>query len=287
MLTVASAQRGGGGGGGGFGGGGFGGPGGGVGGGRGTQPPPDQDDRSRPSQDDTPTFRSRVTVVQVDAIVTDAAGNPVKGLTEKDFEVTEAGRSREITSFSAVDIPVPTEATSASGLESDSVTNANPPGRTYLIALDEVDPQNAVRARHFLHEFIEKHFGPSDIAGVSLTGRGLVASAQDFTSNKRLVLEAIDKFSGSFNDFDNMLATNLSEGGASCAPPPQRGLTGVPGDTSATAPGCEAPTSAPGAPGAKAAVSTSDSRQLGSSLRRLTEFLAKLPGRKVMLYVGE
>jgi VWFA-related protein len=284
MVTLTSAQRGGGGG---FGGGGFGGGAGGVGGARGA-PPPDQDER-RPKQDDTPTFRSRVTIVQVDALVTDAAGNPVTGLTEKDFEVSEAGQPREITSFSAVDIPVPTASPATGvGIEGDMVSNVHPPGRTYLIALDEVDPTNAVRARHFLREFIEKNFGPNDIAGVSLTGRGLTASAQDFTSNKRLILEAIDKFSGSFNDFDNMLASNLSEGGVPCGTPAQSGLGSAGSTSSSTSGGCgSTSTSTATPPAQKAAVSTSDSRQLGSSLRRLTEFLGKLPGRKVLLYVGE
>jgi len=246
-IAVAGAQRGGGGG---------------VGGAR-VVPPPDQEQRTRPKEDDTPTFRSRVTIVQIDAFVTDAAGNPVTGLTEKDFEVTEAGKPREITTFSAVDIPIPDDTTTGIGLESDMVTNGNPPGRTYLIALDEVDPQNAVRARHFLRQFIEKQFGPADIAAVSLTGRGLAASAQDFTGNKRLILEAIDKFSGSFNDFANMLASSLSECASLCSSPDA------------------------GSIGTKAPISSSDSRQLGSSLRRLTEFLGKLPGRKVLLYVGE
>jgi VWFA-related protein len=275
MLTVASARQGAG-----------------LGGIR-NIPTPDQEEQTRPKQDDTPTFRSRVTVVQVDAIVTDAAGNPVKGLTEKDFEVTEAGQPRTITSFSAVDIPVlTTESTPGLGVESDMATNGNPPGRTYLIALDEVDPQNAVRARHFLRDFIEKHFGSYDIAAVALTGRGLASSAQDFTSNKRLILAAIDKFSGSFNDFDNMLGSSASEGGVQCGPPAQKqkGLGGVPGDSGTSGPKCDAPgggTRSPGAPGPKAAINTSDSRQLGSSLRRLTEFLGRLPGRKVLLYVGE
>jgi len=43
----------------------------------------------------------------------------------------------------------------------------------------------------------------------------------------------------------------------------------------------------PNTPGQKAAVSSSDSRQLASSLRLLTEFMARIPGRKVLLYVGE
>jgi hypothetical protein len=150
--------------------------------------------------------------VQIDALVTDAAGNPVAGLTQNDFEVSEGGKPRDITNFAAVDIPVPTAVTAGIGLESDMVTNGIPPGRTYLIALDEVDPQNALKARHFLRDFIEKNFGPNDVAGVSLTGRGFTSSAQDFTSNKRLILEAIDKFNGGFNNFDNMLSSSNSEG---------------------------------------------------------------------------
>jgi VWFA-related protein len=268
LIAVTDAQRGGGGG---LGGGGFGG-GAGVGGNRGN--PPDQDDATRPKQDDTPTFRSRVTLVQIDAIVTDADGNPVTGLGQKDFEVTEAGKPREITTFSAVNIPVPAEGTTGIGLESDMVTNGAEPGRTYMIALDEVDPANALRARRFLRDFIEQHFGPSDIAGVTLTGRGFAASAQDITNNKRLILEAIDKFNGSFNNFDNMLGSGSSESGAPICTAPAAGIQPV----GPAAAGCNT---------GQKGVSTSDSRQLGSSLRKITEFLAKLPGRKVLLYVGE
>jgi VWFA-related protein len=251
-ITVTGAQR--------AGGGGLG-AGGAVGGvvvgagGASSATPPDQEERSR-SKQEPPTFRSRITVVQVDAIVTDADGNPVTGLTAKDFEVSEAGQPRTITTFSALDLPMPTSATAGIGLESDMVTNGNPPGRTYLIALDEVDVQNALRARHFLRDFIEHNFGPNDVAAVSLTGRGLTSSAQDFTSNKRLLLEAIDKFSGTFLDFASLLDKSVSEG-------------------------------RDGGGGAKKPISTSDPRQLGSSLRRLTEFLARLPGRKVLLYIGE
>ena len=242
-IIVVDAQRGGGGGGG-VGGGGFGG--GGTGGGRGAAPaggrgavPQDPSTRSRTNQDDTPTFRSRVTLVQIDAIVTDAAGNQVTGLKEEDFEIREAGKPRDIITFAGVDIPVPTDGETGIGVESDMVTNGHPPGRTYLIALDEVGADRALRARNFLRQFIERNFGPSDVAAVTLTGRGLTSSAQDFTNNKKLILQAIDKYSGGFSEFDDK------------------------------------------------PLSSSDSRQLGSSLRRLTEFLATMPGRKVMLYIGE
>jgi VWFA-related protein len=239
VCDTATAQRGGGGGAGGGGalGGGQGG-GRGAGGGRGIPQPPDDGDRQQPDQ--TPTFRSTVTLVQIDAIVTGADGRPVSGLTADDFEIIEKGEPREITTFSAIDIPLPApETAGVPAVESDVRSNVGPPGRRYLIALDEVGPDRALRARQFLRDFIERYLGPNDVAAVALTGRGLADSGQDFTSNKRLILQAIDRFSGGFPEFE-----------------------------------------------AKA-IASSDSRQLASSLRRLTEFLATMPGRKVLLYVGE
>ena len=43
-----------------------------------------------------PVFRANMQLVSVDVIVRDGAGNVVRGLTEKDFEVTEDGKPEEI-----------------------------------------------------------------------------------------------------------------------------------------------------------------------------------------------
>ena len=242
--VAVDAQRGGGGGGGGFGGGGGGGRGGAgptgqLPGGRGAQPPTD-DQQRQPEQDQTPTFRSSVLLVQIDAIVTDASGKPVTGLTADDFEVLEQGKPRDVTTFAAVDIPfTPGTEEALPRVESDIKANTGSPGRTYLIALDETAPDRALRARQILRRFVERYMGPNDVAAVALTGRGLASSGQDFTGNKRLILQAIDKFSGGY-------------------------------------PGFDAP-----------AIQSSDGRQLASSLRKLTEFLATMPGRKVLIYIGE
>jgi VWFA-related protein len=103
-----------------------------------------------------------------------------------------------ITTFSAVDIPI--ERTAPAVRDADVLSNDGPPGRLYLIALDEVANDNALRTRHFLHDFIEQYFGPNDRAAVVLVGRGLSTSGQEFTGNTRLLLEAIDKFGGGFAD---------------------------------------------------------------------------------------
>lgn len=141
-----------------------------------------------------PTFRTGVEAVQLSVIVTDAKGNPVSGLAAGDFEIIENNIARPVTTFGAIDIPI--ERVDRSLGEPDVLSNERPPGRVYLIVLDQMEPEKALRSRHFLREFVQRFFGLNDTAAVVLTTRGLRASGHDFTSNPRLLLDAIDKFNG-------------------------------------------------------------------------------------------
>jgi Ca-activated chloride channel family protein len=58
------------------------------------------------AQEPRPQFSSRVQLVEVYASVTDAGGEPVTGLTQADFTVTEDGRPQEITTFAAGEFPL-------------------------------------------------------------------------------------------------------------------------------------------------------------------------------------
>src|SRR5262245_43392557 len=148
-------------------------------------------------QDQPPTFRASADAVQLSVIVTDEDGKPISGLTEDDFEILEDGKPRPITTFAAVDIPI--ERTERPVAENDVRSNDGPPGRVYVIALDQMGPDSALRARAFLRRFIEQYFGPNDTAAVILIAGGLRESGQDFTSNSALLLKAIDKFDGGVN----------------------------------------------------------------------------------------
>ena len=148
-------------------------------------------------QEPPPTFRQGVEAVQLSVIVTDSQGNPVSGLTADDFEILEDKVSRPITTFAAVDIPI--ERVERTVVETDVRGNDGPPGRLYVIALDQMAADSALRTRAFLRRFIEQYFGPNDTAAVVLTTGGLRESGQDFTSNPRLVLNAIDRFDGGIN----------------------------------------------------------------------------------------
>jgi VWFA-related protein len=142
----------------------------------------------------TPTFRTSATGVQISVVITDERGEPVAGLTQDDFEIVERGEPRSITTFSAIDIPM--ERADPEDDERDVLTNDRPPGRLYVIALDDMMPDAALRSRQFLRDFIERYFGPNDQAAIVLTTQGPADSGQEFTGNRRLLLNAIDRFSG-------------------------------------------------------------------------------------------
>jgi VWFA-related protein len=159
--------------------------------------------RGQAPQEPIPTFRQGVEAVQLSVIVTDKEGNPISGLTADDFEVLEDKASRPITTFAAVDIPI--ERVERTVVEPDVLTNDKPQGRLYVIALDAMSANSALRARAFLRQFIESYFGPNDTAAVVLTTGGLRDSGQEFTSNARLLLSAIDQFDGGTGDMSNRL----------------------------------------------------------------------------------
>lgn len=144
-----------------------------------------------------PTFRAGVEAVAVDAFVTDRAGNPVSGLSRDEFEITEDGKPQAITSFSLVDIPIERpEPIRLGSPEPDVVTNQGPEGRMFAIAVDEIRPEDALRSRAFLRRFLDEHFGPNDVGILVNIGRGRAIDTQDFTSNRRLLLAAVNRIQG-------------------------------------------------------------------------------------------
>lgn len=144
-----------------------------------------------------PTFRAQVQMIQVDAFVTDGAGNPVTNLRLEDFELLEDGKAQTISTFSEVNIPIDAPPPfSPTAPRADVATNGGRDGRFYVIAVDEIDPAMALRARYHLRRFIERHFDSNDVGVVVNVGRAGVSDAQDLTSDRALLLAAIDRLSG-------------------------------------------------------------------------------------------
>ncbi len=153
-----------------------------------------------PSDTPPPTFQVEINYVEVDAVVTDAQGNAVSDLTVDDFEVLEDGEPQEVTAFSLVNIPIerPERPLFAEApIEPDVQTNTETEGRIYLIVLDDlhIGFTRTVRVKQALRTFIEEHFGANDLAAVVYTS-GRTTAGQEFTNRRRLLLAAIDRFSG-------------------------------------------------------------------------------------------
>ena len=206
--------------------------------------------RAQQSTDAVPTFRTGVEAVAFEVFVTDAAGKAVTDLTVDEFELLENGKPQPITTFASTVIPIDPARGKVNTwpLPADVVTNAGPPGRTYIFALDEsIGGASVLRTRLFLRQFLERFFGANDLGAVVLVGRGLATDGQTFTSSAPLLLKAIDKFSGGFP----------GEPGA-----PQRSAAPIP---------------------SLHTIDPSTKRRL-STLKDLTLSLAKIPGRKTVLY---
>ncbi len=147
-----------------------------------------------------PTFQVEVNYVEVDAVITDAQGNVVTDLTVDDFEVREDGRLQEVTAFSLVNLPIerPERPLFAEApIEPDVQNNTAAEGRIYIIVLDDlhIGFTRTPRVKLALRAFIEENFGSNDLAAVVFTS-GRSTDGQEFTNNRRLLLAAVDRFSG-------------------------------------------------------------------------------------------
>jgi VWFA-related protein len=147
------------------------------------------------------TFQVEVNYVDVDVVVTDAAGNFVNGLGRDDFEILENGRPQKIDTFSMVEIPVekPVEFVhEGRPVPPDTQTNRKPfDGRVYVIVLDDLDV-SAMRStplKDAAKKFVREFMGANDLAAVVYTS-GRKDAGQEFTSNRELLLSSIDKFIG-------------------------------------------------------------------------------------------
>lgn len=154
-----------------------------------------------PAGPQTPTFRLNVENVEVDAVVTDRDGQFVRGLTKEDFQIFEDGKPQAISTFSIVDIPVehlqrPLYASAP--IEPDVKSNEQPfDGRIYVMVVDDLHTYfgRTPRVRAAAREFIQQHLGANDLMAVVHTA-GASDASQEFTSNRRLLLAAVDRTMG-------------------------------------------------------------------------------------------
>ena len=150
------------------------------------------------------TFKVEVNYVEEDVRVVDGSGNFVRGLKQEDFQVSRmAGRRRSKRSGWSTFAVRPARnplylGPEAMPIDPDVASNRQAlDGRLYLIVLDDyhVAPLRTQNARNLARRFLLEKLGPNDQAAVVVTS-GLLQATQEFTSNRRLLLEAVDRFTG-------------------------------------------------------------------------------------------
>lgn len=170
-----------------------------------------------------PQFRTGVNLVEVDVVVTDRSGAPVRGLRREDFEVTEDGKPVEVMTFSAVDVPAADPGATIPLLDRSGTSVAGndqaEDGRVLLIVLDDYhvsfDAGRAVTGRAIATRLVDR-MGPSDLVAVVATS-GRKTSQAEFTADKARLREAIKGF---------FPQSETGAGGIAAQPTPGMGGTG-------------------------------------------------------------
>lgn len=152
-------------------------------------------------QDPPPQFKTGIDVRQLDVVVLDRDGRPVRGLTAADFTVIENGRPQKIATLE--EVVVPAEETGPAEwmrtVAPDVKTNDLPlDGRLMVIVMDDAvtrDPQLVEPARRIGREIVAR-MGPSDLAAVVFTLQN--KKGQDFTADRSRLAAAVERFTTGF-----------------------------------------------------------------------------------------
>jgi len=146
--------------------------------------------------------RISVTLVQLDAVVTDSAGRQVTELGPRDFEVLEDGRKQQITRLSYIST---SEASSASPAPvRAAVDRRSPPEpvrplapgevkRTIAVVIDDLRMSlDSIRpTQDALRKLVDQEMEPGDLVAIIRTSGG-IGVLQQFTNDKRQLHAAID-----------------------------------------------------------------------------------------------
>ena len=141
-------------------------------------------------------------LIQIDVTVTDKNGKVVSGLTADDFEVFENGEKQTLSAASFMTKSIAGASVGGNAADSRQTGAGNTsmvsttPGsvrRTIAIVVDDLTMSfgSVYYARKALRKFVEEQMQPGDLVAIIRTA-GAVGALQQFTSDKRLLLSAID-----------------------------------------------------------------------------------------------
>src|SRR5262250_2279228 len=152
------------------------------------------------SSDSSAVLRATTHLVQVDVVVTDGSGRPIKNLKESDFSITEDGRSQKLAFFSFQEVKKLPQIQANTGLLPPHVTTNRPEfrhlsGPPIVLLLDGINTpvENQLMVRKEMLKFLADHFDSTMRVAVFAMGNEL-SILQDFTSDPALLRKAMEKY---------------------------------------------------------------------------------------------
>ena len=170
----------------------------------GAQAPPQDPEADRPSgtADQSPVFRSGVTLVTTDVIVRDQDGVFLADLTERDFRVYEDDQGQEVASlvlvhggrvFNQLLPPPPVQ----EGIILPTTRAPNDTaGRIFIILLDDlhIDAGLTPKARRVIEQLLDNLIHEGDLFGIISTGPSSISI--DMTYDRSLITQAASRMTG-------------------------------------------------------------------------------------------
>ena len=157
-----------------------------------------------PSTNQEPgVIRITVSLVQIDAVVTDSKGKQVTNLEPKDFEVLQDGKPQKITNFSYITLQHPATGAPSTPKKPNAPSGPVLPAvplrpeqvrRTIALVVDDLGLsfEGTAYVRQAVKKFVDTQMQPGDLVAILRTSAGMGA-LQQFTSDQRVLYAAIDR----------------------------------------------------------------------------------------------
>ena len=213
----------------------------------------------KPVEDDGDVVKISTTLIQIDVTVTDKNGKTITDLKPEEMEIYENGQKQEISNFSFISNAKVVESAAPSKAEKkDKNAVPIPTGqlkpeqvkRTVALVVDDLSLsfESTYQVQRALRKFVNEQMQDGDLVAIIRTGAG-IGALQQFTSDKRQLLAAIDKVRwnpigsggvGAFAPIEGSLndaANNLTDGNGGTNGGTNGGSGGIDGETDAQADG--------------------------------------------------
>ena len=160
-----------------------------------TQPPPDET-----------LVRIETELVQIDVLIEDREGRPVRGLKREDFQLLEDGKPQPLAHFAIGTTERPARWLTTGGGRRANTDEPPPPtspsapavveGRRIIFTIDDLhlSPSTLLVAKQALRRFVLEKLGPQDEAAL-ITTSGALGMVQQMTRERAILGRAIDRLS--------------------------------------------------------------------------------------------